>query len=113
MHQWEIWKFPHPDAANAHPCVILSPEGIANNPAMPAVNVLACTSKRPGDRLKPGEMILDAEDGLDGPTVLKCSFIFAFSKAGAMESAARGTISSGRRQALKNMLAQIYGIYFR
>ena len=113
MYQWEIYTFPQPDAANAHPCVVLSPDRLANNPGAPAVNVLACTSLRPADRYKPEtEIVLNEDDGLDGPTILICSFILAFKKEQVI-GLRRGEVGRLRQQALKNLLAKLFGIYFK
>lgn len=96
MHQWEIYEFPYPDAGNPHPCIIISPDKLAQNKDVPGVNVIACTTLRPGTAISPAEMPLDAEDGLSHLTVARCHFILSFSKSAAGKR--YGEVSMERRQ---------------
>ncbi len=108
MRQWEIYDFPQPDPSQPHPCVILSPDGFAQNDQISSVNVLACQSLRPPTRnLKPIEVRLNGADGLDGPTIVKCNFIFAFDKSSAGKR--RGQVTPERQQAIKRVLRTVYG----
>jgi hypothetical protein len=85
MKQWEIFIVPHPSIDNPHFAVIVSNDRICGNPAWEAVNVLACQTVRPlGRERKGNEVYLDERDGLDHLTLVKCDFIFQYSKAQAM-----------------------------
>ncbi len=110
MLQWEIYDCPHPSAENPHPCVILSPTSLADDPAVPFINVLACTSLRPADRVRSSEVRLNGADELSGPTVVRCNLILAFRKA--VVGAKRGRVSLERQRAIKRKLGEIYKLGF-
>ena len=44
MKQWEIYDFPYPSPAQAHPFVILSPTVLAESGLYEQVNALMCVS---------------------------------------------------------------------
>ena len=109
MRQWEIYNFPYPSTDQPHPCVIISPDGMIQNPDLAMVNALFCQTLRPANRdLKPIEVRLNGADGLDRPTVVKCHFIHAFPKDEAGER--RGLVGYERQQAIRRVLRTVYGI---
>ena len=76
MRQWELWKFPFPSADRPHWFVILSPDVLINQPGQIRLNGLICTTLRPvGRDAKRHEVRLDAADGFDWDTVVKCSYV--------------------------------------
>jgi PemK-like, MazF-like toxin of type II toxin-antitoxin system len=84
MKQWDIFIFPHPSSEDPHPCVILSNDGICKNQQLEFVNVLICSTVRPPNRpQKANEVYLNEADGLDWKTLVKCDFIYVFTKADA------------------------------
>ena len=77
--------------------VILSPTRLCADANFDAVNGLLCTTVRPvGRAAKPHEVFLDAADGLDWLTAVRCNVIFHFAKAAA--GARRGQVSTVRRR---------------
>ena len=80
--------------AEPHPCVIISHPGrVANKPQ---VSVLLCSSQRAQRPALFHEVILDAADGLDWPTLCKCDLIFAVDKAALKNP--RGHVTDTRRR---------------
>ncbi len=108
MRQWEIYDFPHPSTDNPHPCVVISPDSLAGNPAFQGVNVLPCQTLRGARILSPVEIGLDEADGLDRPTVVKCHFTLYFAKGEAGRR--RGVVQYERRLAIKRALRTVYGL---
>jgi hypothetical protein len=109
MRQWEIYNFPFPTPQDPHPCVIISPDEIADNPQIKQVNCLACQSLRGRDTAKAHEVRLNGADGLDGPTIVKCQMALFFDKdvAGNL----RGKVSSERRRMIRRKLIDIFKLY--
>ena len=109
MRQWEIYDFPFPTAEQPHPCVILSPDPIAENPDYLQVNCLACQSLRARDEIRPREVRRNGADVLDGPTIVKCHVILFFDKARA--GRLRGKVSPERRRIIRRKLRDIFGLH--
>jgi mRNA-degrading endonuclease toxin of MazEF toxin-antitoxin module len=78
MKPWEIWSYQPAGWPEPHPAVIVSsPNRVANKPDL---NVLMCSSKRTTREAMPNEVILDAEDGLNWPTLCKCDLLHLITK---------------------------------
>ena len=106
MKQWELWKFPYPSAEKPHWFVILSPTAWCENPNVTTVNGLVCTTLRPlGRDIKPHEVRLDAADGMDWDTVVKCSYLHELPKAKATEQ--RGPVTRPRSAEIVRRLNQL------
>jgi mRNA-degrading endonuclease toxin of MazEF toxin-antitoxin module len=79
MKAWDIYSFQPPNWPQAHPAVIVShPLRVANKRE---VNVLMCSSQRATRSPEANEVILDQNDGLDGPTLCKCDLLHAVEKS--------------------------------
>ena len=96
MRQWEIYDFPYPSPAQAHPFVILSIDEIADNPAYEMVNALMCVTVRGDYQPKRNDVRLDESDGLDWRTVVRCHFMHTLDKASFR--ARRGSVTLERRR---------------
>lgn len=97
MKQWDIWEFPFPSADAPHMFVILSPTRLCADVSFDSVNGLLCTTVRPvGRQVRPHEVFLDAADGLDWLTAVRCNIIFHFAKAAARLQ--RGSVGTIRRR---------------
>jgi mRNA-degrading endonuclease toxin of MazEF toxin-antitoxin module len=94
MRQWDIYLYSF-QQEHPHPVVILSNDEICANPHIQFVNGLLCTSVRADRPLKRREALLDAADGLDRKTAVRCDFIYALSKA--LFQACRGRVSDARQ----------------
>ena len=100
IFSWQPTGWPEP-----HPAVIVSnPDRVMNKPE---VEVLMCSSKKAGRGATPGEMMLDAADGLDWPTLCKCDLIHAVKKTDL--KIRRGEVSIARRQQLVRTLIAAHG----
>ena len=93
MKPWDIytWNFP---GAGEHPAVVLGTEERVKN--KPMLNVLLCSSQRATRAAKATEVILDAADGLDWPTLCKCDFVY--SVPAEQLSRERGEVGMARRR---------------
>jgi mRNA-degrading endonuclease toxin of MazEF toxin-antitoxin module len=106
MKHWEIWKFPYPADDRSHWFVILSSTSWCENPNVSLVNGLLCTTLRPGGRqLKAHEVRLDAADGFEWDTVVKCSHVHELPKARAVQGL--GEISAARRREIVRRVNEI------
>ena len=109
MTQWEIWKFPYPSADRTHWFVVISPPTWCENEQTPVVNGLLCTTLRPpGRELKAHEVRLDAADGMDWDTVVKCSHVHELPKVRATEC--RGPVASARQKKIAATLRTCLGL---
>jgi len=96
MKAWEIWSLHPAGWPEPHPCVIVSSsQRVANKPE---VNVLLCASRQATRPALEYEVILDAADGLDWPTLCKCDLIHMVPKA--VLKNLRGTVTPERRAAI-------------
>jgi mRNA-degrading endonuclease toxin of MazEF toxin-antitoxin module len=94
MKAWEIWSYQPPGWPDPHPAVIVSaPSRVANKPD---VNVLMCSSKQATRQAMPNEVILDASDGLNWPTLCKCDLLHLVAKDELKQR--RGTVTPERRK---------------
>jgi mRNA-degrading endonuclease toxin of MazEF toxin-antitoxin module len=105
VKQWEIWTYSFP--SGDHPAVILSPPEICSNDDVDEVNVLFASSARPVNRPpKSHEVVLDASDGLDWKTVVRCQRIYLVKK-GALKGK-RGLVSTSRRREISRKLVEVF-----
>lgn len=105
MRQWDIYSYPF--AEGEHPAVILSPDELCSNPDVPDVNVLFCATHRPLTRApKRFEIVLDASDGLDWKTTVRCHKVVLVRK----EALTRrwGSVSSVRRREIGRKIVEVF-----
>ena len=107
MIQWDTsqWTFPH----GTHPCVILSRTGRCQNPAFDTVNVLACQSQRAQRPANDLESLLDLEDGMDWPTIVRVDFVWTVLKSELTRR--RGNVTPERRRDLGAKMIRALGLY--
>ncbi len=103
MKQWDIYLFPF-EKEKPHPVVVLSNDERCENADLEYVNVLLCASAQVNRPPKKHEIILDASDGLDWKTAVRCDFLYALPKAAF--KAWRGQVTSIRRQGIARKLAE-------
>lgn len=109
MKQWDIWKFPYPSPDKPHWFVVISPTEICHNEQALVVNGLLCTTLRPvGRPLKNHEVRLDAADGLDWDTVVKCSHVHELLKIRATDQ--RGPLGLMRQRKIALTLRTCLGL---
>jgi mRNA-degrading endonuclease toxin of MazEF toxin-antitoxin module len=91
---WDIYNWQAPGWPEPHPAVIVShPERVTNKPE---VTVVVCASRRSTRQPEANEVILDASDGLDWPTLCKCDLLYTIQKTVLVNR--RGTVSPERRR---------------
>jgi hypothetical protein len=73
--------------------IISHPGRVADKPE---VSLLMCSSKPATRAVQPHEVILDASDGLDWPTLCRCDLFFMATKTDLKNQ--RGTVSPERRR---------------
>ena len=96
MKPFDIFGWQPPGWPEPHPCVIVShPSRVANKGE---VNVVACSSRRATRPATANEIILDAADGLDWPTLCKCDLLYSVPKPELKHR--RGQVSSERKKLL-------------
>ena len=94
MKAWDIYSFKPPNWPQPHPAVIVShPDRVANKPE---VTIVMCSSKPATRSAKPNEVILDANDGLQWPTLCKCDLLYTVPKAALAHL--RGSVTPERRK---------------
>ena len=96
MKLFDVFHWQPPGLPEPHPCVVIShPSRAAKKDP---VEVLMCSSQRATRAALPHEVILDAADSLDWPTLCKCDLIHAVPKSELKRF--RGTVSVQRRAVL-------------
>jgi len=103
VRQWEIYLFPF-RKEKPHPAVIISNEERCVNDALEYVNALICASAKLNREAKKNEVILNAADGLDWKTAVRCDVIYLLPKAEFREH--RGKVSPERRVAIARKIAE-------
>ncbi len=103
MRQWEIYLFPFREE-KPHPAVIISNDERCINEDLEYVNGLICTSARLNREAKKNEVILNAADGLDWKTAVRCDVIYLLPKLEFRER--RGKVSPQRRAAIARRIAE-------
>ena len=103
MRQWEIYLFPF-SQEKPHPAVIISNDERCVNDDLEFVNALICTSARLNREPKKNEVALNAADGLDWKTAVRCDVIYLLPKAEFRER--RGKVSPERRIAIARKIAE-------
>ena len=101
MNAWDIVtvKFP---GADSHPAVIISHPDRVDHKSL--VNVLLCFTQRGGRKPEEHEVLLDAADGLDWATIVKCDLIYLADKKDLSQK--RGSVSAERRRQIAARVIQ-------
>ena len=105
MKPFDVFFWQPPGWPEPHPCVVISHVSRAEN--KDPVEVLMCSSKRATRSARPNEVILDAADAMDWPTLCKCDLIHTVPKAELKRFC--GTVSRSRRQVLIRTLIASHG----
>ena len=84
--------------------MIISNEERCVNADLQDVNALICTSARLNREAKKHEVILNAADGLDWKTAVRCDVVYLLPKADFRER--RGKVTSQRRIAIARKIAE-------
>lgn len=92
----------NPEDRDEHPAIVLSSDEVAAG-RWPKVNVIYGTTKRPADRLQPGQILLDQADGCDHLTVFDCVFFPVVRKSAITRK--MGSVSANRRRPLHQTIA--------
>jgi len=103
MRQWEIYLFPFREE-RPHPAVIISNDERCVNQQLEYVNALICTSARLNREAKKHEVILNAADGLNWKTAVRCDVVYLLPKSEFRER--RGKVSPQRRSAIARKIAE-------
>ena len=107
MRQWEVFLFPYPSSDEPHPFVIVSNNGICENPEIKVINGLFCQTVRPEARAKKrNEVYLHREDGLDWKTLVKCDFLHVLHKREAIHR--RGEVCAQRISEIRRLMHQLF-----
>ncbi len=105
MKAWDIFSWQAPGWPEPHPAVIVShPDRVANKPD---VTVIICASRKATRQPEPNEVILDANDGLDWPTLCKCDLLYTIQKANLVNR--RGAVSAERRRLIIMTINRVNG----
>jgi mRNA-degrading endonuclease toxin of MazEF toxin-antitoxin module len=105
MRQWEIYLFPFREE-KPHPAVIISNEERCVNDGLEYVNALICTSVRLNREAKTHEVILNAADGLDWKTAVRCDVAYLLPKAAFRERC--GKVTPLRRVAIARKIVESF-----
>jgi mRNA-degrading endonuclease toxin of MazEF toxin-antitoxin module len=102
MKPFEIFRWQPDGWPETHPCVIASSP--ARAASKPDVEVVLCSTQKAGRAAVPGEIILEAADGLDWQTICKCVQIYSVPR-GRLKNR-RGMVSENRRvQLVRTIIA--------
>ena len=103
LRQWDVVKVRiNPEDRDEHPAIILSPDEVATG-RWPKVNVIYGTTKRPAEKLQPGQVLCDEADGCDHLTVFDCVFFPVVRKSAITQKL--GSVSANRRRHLHQTIA--------
>jgi mRNA-degrading endonuclease toxin of MazEF toxin-antitoxin module len=105
MRQWEIYLFPFREE-KPHPAVIISNEERCVNDGLEYVNALICTSARLNREAKKHEVVLNAADGLDWKTAVRCDVVYLLPKAEFRER--RGKVTPLCRVAIARKIVESF-----
>lgn len=102
MNNWQIVDYLFPGGIGRHPAVIVSNAARAAN--KPSLEILRCGTQRATRQAGPGEVILDAADGLDWKTLCFCDLIWMVDRDDVKN--ARGNVTLPRRGAVVRAILQ-------
>jgi len=104
MRQWDIFMYPF-SREKRHPAVIISNDETCQNPDIEEVNALLCTSAQVNRGPKVTEEALDATDGPDWKTMVRCDRIHLLAKERFQER--KGTVTEERRHLIARKMVEV------
>ena len=104
MKPWEIHTYAFPGAGE-HPAVIVSHPLRAER--KDTVEVLLCTTLRPGHQPAPHEVVLNGADGLNWSTLCRCDLVYSVPRGHLTEL--RGRVSIERRRDIIRKIISSHG----
>jgi mRNA-degrading endonuclease toxin of MazEF toxin-antitoxin module len=104
MRSWDIYTYEFPNAG-PHPAVIVSHPDRVERSEM--VNVLICSTQRPGREPKDTEVRLNGADGLEWETLCRCDALWLVQKSKLTMK--RGTVSHTRRRQIVDKINAAMG----
>jgi mRNA-degrading endonuclease toxin of MazEF toxin-antitoxin module len=102
--QWDIFMFPF-SKEKRHPAVIISNDETCQNGDIEEVNALLCTSAKVNRAPKATEEVLDAADGLDWKTMVRCDRIHLLPKAQFDDR--KGNVTEERRHLISRKMVEV------
>jgi hypothetical protein len=108
-HRWDI-VFLRTDEKDpvGHPAVVLSSDDTMVDSRQHRFNVVTGTKKQPGESARNHQVILDAADGLEFPTLVDCSLVYVARKASVLRST--GSVTINRRQLIQRAIRGYLGL---
>ncbi|MDB6166801.1 MAG: PemK-like protein [Lacunisphaera sp.] len=109
LRRWDV-VFVRVEAndATGHPGIVLSHEGILDDPKQERINVLVGTKKQPAQGVGAHHVVLNGADGLEFLTLVDCSLIFVARKSAILRSA--GIVTFNRRQEIQRKVRAYLGL---
>ena len=89
-----------------HPAVIISNDETCQNPDTEEVNALLCTSAKVNRAAKSTEETLDAADGLDWKTMVRCDKIHLLPKAQFDDQ--KGAVTEECRHLIARKMVEVF-----
>jgi hypothetical protein len=93
---------------DGHPAVILSSDDTMADSRQQRFNVVTGTKKQPGENARNHQVILDAADRLEFPTVVDCSLVYVARKLSILRST--GSVTINRRQLIRRAVRGYLGL---
>jgi hypothetical protein len=108
-HRWDI-VFLRTDEKDpvGHSAVVLSSDDTMADGRQYRFNVVTGTKKQPGENARNHQVILDAADGLEFPTLVDCSLVYIAKKASVLRST--GSVTINRRQLIQRAIRGYLGL---
>jgi mRNA-degrading endonuclease toxin of MazEF toxin-antitoxin module len=97
LHQWDIVKVRiNPEDRDEHPAVLISPEELCGDLRKTKLNVLYGSTRRPGQPVRPFEVVLNGAEGLDHLTTVDCAYVYGVDRR--KMTAVLGRVTPERRR---------------
>lgn len=111
LAQWDIVRVRvNPEDRDEHPAVIFSPDEHCADEGRARLNVLYCTTRRPGTQPRLHETPLNGADGLDHASLANCGYFYSVPRAKI--SGHLGRVSAERRRQICRKLASVFRMGF-
>lgn len=107
VHQWDIVKVRiQPGDKDEHPAVVLSREEWCQDDRRRVLNVMYCTSARPGLSAGLCDVVLNGADGLERKTLVSCEHVHTVPRAAI--TATIGRVGVERRRQIGRTIVQAF-----
>lgn len=105
--QWDIVRVRiNPEDRDEHPAIVYSPDEHCADRRRAKLNVLYCTTRRPGVEPRVHEVVLNGGDGLDHPTLANCAYFYS---APRLKITGRmGRVSLARRRQINRTIMAVF-----